>query len=115
MARIFKYPLRVEQREMIQMHEGSTILSLGVENEAPVIYALVPNEKKPLEPRFIRVVTTGDEFNPAGVSFIGSVKLGGKPWFVAHVFEQRMGVVDPISPRWTDDFKEIQKELRDAD
>jgi hypothetical protein len=112
MARVFKYVLRVEQREMIFMPEGAQIISLGVENEAPVLYVVIPDEDVPLEQRFIRVVTTGDEFNHKGCAFIGTVKLND--WFVAHVFEQMPAIGDSTNRRWLQDFRQIRNEIGNA-
>jgi hypothetical protein len=105
--RIFKYPLRVEQRELVMMPEEAQILSVQVQNSIPVLYALVDDSAK-LQARIIRTVTTGEEFNLEG-RFIGTFILEG--WFVGHVFEQDEGVEDSRSSRFVEDFREIRQAI----
>jgi hypothetical protein len=105
--RIFKYPLRVEQRELVMMPEEAQILSVQVQNGIPVLYALVDDSAKP-QARIIRTVTTGEEFNLEG-RFIGTFILEG--WFVGHVFEQDGGIEDSRSSRFAEDFREIRQAI----
>lgn len=112
-ARVFKYPLQLEQREMLMMPVGAKILTVTMQNDMPVLYALV-DESYPPCPRIIRTVTTGDEFDPTMSEYIGTIQAGSPSWFVAHVFEQFEGFGETPSTRWAEDFKQIREELSDA-
>lgn len=112
-ARIFKYPLALKPREMIFMPEGAKMLSVCWQDGMPVLYAQV-REGNPLKPRIIRVVTTGEDFNVACCSFIGTIQAGDPTWFIAHVYEQWGKVKnDVVSERFADDYAQIQIEMRD--
>lgn len=112
MKRIFKYPLTVEPRQLLQIHKDAEILSVQVQmSEFPVLYALVESGTTELETRIIRGVTTGEEFNGDGCWYVGTVIL--KNWFVWHVWEQFGKEPDPISDRFKDDRKQINDELEE--
>jgi hypothetical protein len=106
--RVFKYPLAIEQRELLHLPRDAKIISVVVQNGAPVLYALV-DERMPLEQRIIRVVTTGENFGGEDCVFIGTLQIG--EWFVAHVFEQTGVSPDVRSTRFAEDFSDIQKEV----
>lgn len=115
MNRVFKYPLEVEQRQLVQMPIDAKILSVGSQNESPVVWALleVNNDGTPMHPtgaRIIRGVTTGEEFIAAGCEFIGTVTL--RDWFVFHVFEQTPGVQGDVkSMRFRGEYSDVKVAL----
>jgi hypothetical protein len=113
--RIFKYELNPEGRQMLMMPRGAQPLSVEQQRDLPVLFALVDDEQ-PLESRIFRAVTTGEIFNPENSTFVGTIFLGGdKPeeaWFTMHVWEQPEGVIDPIHPRFADDYHQLQEELK---
>jgi hypothetical protein len=114
MDRIFKYPLALKSREMIQMPEGAKILSVCLQDGMPVMYAQV-RENNPLKPRIIRTVTTGEDFNSACCTFLGTIQAGEPTWFLAHIYEQwGKPKGDTVSERFADDYNQIQRELRDG-
>lgn len=96
MKKILGYPLRAEYvsgsvyweiQSVIPMPCGAKILSVGLQEGRPTLWALV-NPGAPIDMRTIHVVATesslGDEFG--GLRFIGTVVLGCGG-IVIHVFE----------------------------
>lgn len=112
--RIFKYPIKLQSREIVMMPSGAEILSVCVQEEIPVLYAMVAEGNAP-EPRIIRTVTTGEIFNDEWCYFVGTIQYGAPKWFVAHIFVQlEMGQNDPVSDRFADDRRQVQEELGNA-
>jgi hypothetical protein len=112
MNKIWKFPLKLDQREIVYMPDGAKILTVVIQNDMPVLYAQV-NPEAPARARIIRTVTTGDEFNSLGCTYIGTIQAGSPTWFIAHIFEQHGKASDPVDKRWRHDFKQIRRELRD--
>jgi hypothetical protein len=121
---IWKYELDVRQNQLVYMPIDARILSLGVQNDYPVIWAVTSGKGCQTGPRIFSVVTTGEEFEwPSATplpsqhllegEYIGTVTLGKhmsreSAWYVAHVFEGHMSVLDnKIADR-----REISQELR---
>ena len=104
MARIFKYPLAVEPRELVMTHEGAQPLSIVVQGDIPHLYFLV-DESRPLVPLVVRTVCAGETFNAEGSYYVDSFQI--QDWFVGHVFIQSGGVSDPVSDRYAEDFATI--------
>lgn len=110
MSRIFKYELQVESRQLITTPPGSKILSLGVQNEIPVLFVEVNPENAGSEQHVIRTVTTGEVFNAEDCVFIGTVIIKG--WYTCHVYEQAVkGAPDPVEDRFLEDRAQVRKEL----
>lgn len=109
--RIFKYPLEVESRQILTMPIGARVLSIDEQNECPVLFALVDSEAE-FEQRIFRVVSTGEEFNAEGSTFVATVILKG--WYSAHVFEQPAtgGPLDPVSDRFQEDMVQLRDEIK---
>lgn len=97
---------------MIQMPKGAKILSVGMQEGIPCLFAAV-NDQLPHEPRIIRVVTTGDVFGFLGLTFIGTIFAGEPTWFTAHVFEQHTKADDLRDSRFAADFKDIAAEVQE--
>lgn len=110
--RIFKYTLSVVARELVQMPADAIVLSVGVQNEHPVVWAEVevdPETLKaihPVVPKIFRGVTTGESFN-GDLRFVGTVTL--KDWFVFHIFEEypAKGTSTDQRDKIADDYREI--------
>lgn len=90
MKRVYKYPVSLYGRTMVQMPVGSTILSVGVQTvdskNRPVIWALVDPDEKQVTMRNLYVVMTGEQFEHADSDvFIGSSTT--PQGIVFHVFE----------------------------
>jgi len=87
MKTIYKYDLPMENRAIIPMPEGATILKVGVQHNKPVLWALVDSDA-PVTDRVFFVFGTGHSFDLAE-PFIhhGTLLLHGET-FVGHVFEK---------------------------
>lgn len=119
MARIFKYPLEVESRQIIQMPLGAEVISVGTQGELgkrnepnsqmPVLFALIENPDLPCITRIFRTVTTGEVFNREGLQFIGTTFVD---WYTAHVFEVIENNLDPIEKRYQQDMSDIRNQYR---
>lgn len=114
--RIHKVQLQVdwshEIKQMIMMDIGAEVLSLGVQNELPVMWFSTPWPDFKPEPRIFLVTMTGSEYEAIGTHFIGTVAL--KDWYVAHVFEclnPSNDGADIISLRHHQDLVDIRREL----
>jgi hypothetical protein len=83
-------------------------LSVHEQNELLVMFAEVPQPPTNVVPRIFRVVTTGDEYETNGKTYVGSCILGG--WFVAHVFEAHGRTPDPVDLRHAEDFTTLRQE-----
>jgi hypothetical protein len=111
--RVFKFPLQVEQRQMIMVPVGTEFVSVVEENQFPMLYGVmeVDEDEQRVEGRIIRGVTTGEVFNAYGCNFIDTVRLGD--WFVFHVFEQTKASEDPLEGRFRNDYAQIKRDLND--
>lgn len=110
MARIFKYTLLAEQRQLLMMPEGAELLTVKMQDQMPVLYALIPDPEADPVTRIIRFVTTGEVFSDEGLTYIDSFIADG--WFVGHVFEQCNGVgCDPLEERFQHDYAELRQAL----
>jgi len=116
MTRIFKYPLEVESRQLIQIPEGGKVLHLGDQNGLPMIWVEVEPDRKHVT-RVFRTVTTGEVFNSEDSLYIGSHQLGvGDAWYVMHLYEQlpHAAPPDPIEGRFQEDMIQLREELTPA-
>lgn len=92
MQRVYKYPLGLYGRTVVQMPVGATIISVGVQTangkDHPVIWAIVNPDEKRIEMRSLYVVATGEQFERGERDqFLGTnVTPGG---YVFHTFEVR--------------------------
>lgn len=88
--KIFKYILKPEDLQIIEVPKNSILISAEEQFEGIVVYAQFhPEDENRLEERLIRVVGTGKEIEYEGMlMFIDTVKMyGGTLMF--HVYEQR--------------------------
>lgn len=116
MSVVWKYQLDVQQNQLVFMPADAQILSVGVQNDFPVIWVITNGKGVPLKDRIFSVVTTGETFEGSDVGdlHIGTVVLGkdmasGNPsaWYVAHIFACWITVGDEK----LDDRRELQREL----
>lgn len=87
MKTIWKYPLRVEQSQIIEMPHGAELLSIQLQGDQPMLWALVdPHNSKAT--RAILMYGTGWEM-PGGMSlqliYIDTVQIGALVW---HYFDR---------------------------
>ena len=87
---IYKYVLKMEDQQFIELHKNAEILSVGLQNRNICIWATAPepySEENNLEKRSILIRGTGHPCNFLAKAFIGTVimdQLG----LVYHIFEE---------------------------
>jgi len=81
---IYKYPLRVVNKQHFDMYADSEIIGVQVQDNDIVMWAVVDTDRKMIEVA-IRMYGTGEEFADEidDLSFISTVQLGS---FVWHLF-----------------------------
>lgn len=85
MTTIHKFPLEPKDLNIVEMPEGAEILSVQVQHETPVLWAIVDTDRAK-EQRKIRVIGTGHEINACEpLNFIDTFQL--PTGLVFHVFE----------------------------
>jgi hypothetical protein len=89
MNKIFKITLDVIGGVQVQqLPQGAKPLTVGIQNDFPVVWYEVDPEEA-LRPRALRTVTTGEEFDASHAEYIGTVVISG--WHPVHVYEQHGG------------------------
>jgi len=88
MKKIFKYPLEVEDKQVVMMPEDAEILCIQVQHGTPCIWALVDPALAVSQERTLLTFGTGHEL-PSGVemTYIGTYQMHSDS-LVFHVFEQ---------------------------
>lgn len=81
---IWKFPLRIADKVLIEMPAGAKLLTVQMQNGSPFIWASL-DEKEPLGLRRVYVRGTGHELYPAEPHrYVGTFQQGP---FVWHVFD----------------------------
>ena len=88
MKTIYKYPLQVDDVQMVRMPQGATILDVQVQHGQPCVWALV-DPARPLQDRVFCMFGTGHEVPTEDVVLVhlSTIQLSGGG-LVFHVFEQ---------------------------
>lgn len=88
MKTIYKFPLEVEDSQVVQMPLDAEILKVSTQRQRPTLWALCDNEKVP-EDRIIQMRGTGHPCTGlSSEDYIGTfIMLGGD--LVFHVFESK--------------------------
>ncbi len=81
--RIYKYDIDIKGTTEIKIPTVHKIISMGMQGEKIVVWAEVNNETE-LVTKKIRLITTGEMFQPFRRNFIGTFQLFG---FVGHLYE----------------------------
>jgi hypothetical protein len=81
--RIHKYPINARQYT-INCRHGAKILSVGVQGEIPMIWAMV-NPANPPSPIRVIMMLTGEDMPEGNWDFLGTVLLEGGN-YVLHVY-----------------------------
>ena len=84
--KIFKWTLRIDGWQEIEMPIGSQILSMQIQNENPQLWVLA-DENNATEKRSFITCGTGQEIPVDVVDYIGSYQIKNGS-LVFHVFEQ---------------------------
>lgn len=82
--RIWKYEL-ASSDNTIQMPAGSQVLTAQSQHGRPCLWAEVDPDLRTESRRFV-VKTTGEAFNPRGLTYVGTVQVEGG-LIVLHVYE----------------------------
>ena len=85
-TRIFKYPLKIEDEQIIKIPLGYRILTVQVKDNVPCLWALVDDEEIHIVRCKIKTVGTGCSFDVNPWWYIGTYQLNQ---LVFHVFEYR--------------------------
>ncbi len=85
-SKIYKYPLKVVDRQVVEIPRGSTVMCAHVQDGVICLWAEVPQPcdifpERPLEGLLITIVGTGHSV-PAFNKYIGTVQLGGFVWHI---------------------------------
>ena len=84
---IYKYQLKVTDKQNVVLPVGAEILTVQSQNEAPCLWAMVDETEQRKTPRLIRTIGTGHPIEHfAGLSYIGTYQIAGGS-FVFHIFE----------------------------
>lgn len=63
MLTIYKYPLKLEENQIIKMPAGAEILTVQLQKNKPVLWAKVDDESPKEESVMIKLAVTGGELN----------------------------------------------------
>jgi hypothetical protein len=85
---IYKYPLELTDSQELFLPKDGLILSVQIQRNQIMLWALVDSNVKDHERRIIRIYGTGQEHIPASeLRFIATVQMNNGQ-FVWHVFEE---------------------------
>lgn len=88
MITIWKFPLKVEDRQRISLPFGAELLSVQMQHDKPCLWARVHTDQ-PLEDRVIFTQGTGNPIPEGAGRFIGTYQLNGGN-LVFHVFDSKV-------------------------
>jgi hypothetical protein len=84
-TQVWKYPLKVEDKQWVELPRGAKILSVDVQNGTPCLWAQVDTEA--VTDRILIVTHgTGHPMKSNNMQFIGTYQLEGGS-FIGHVFK----------------------------
>ena len=81
--RIYKYPLELNDAQMVLLPPNYKILHVGEQNRQLTMWAAVEPSPEIVEV-MIEIIGTGNDYNPEGKTFLGTVIQGE---FVWHIFK----------------------------
>lgn len=88
MKRVYKYNLIVCGKQYLSLPVGSVILSVAVQCNLPVLYALVDTTISETETYYVNVLFTGVDCNEQAEHFVGTLQIES---LVLHVFVKAVG------------------------
>jgi len=84
---VWKFPLRVDDTQTIEMPSGSEVLCVQNQSDTPTLWARVPNVHAPMMERKFHLIGTGHQAGTRDLrQYIGTVQIMGG-MLVFHVFE----------------------------
>lgn len=81
---IWKYTIAQAGPSAVLMPKGATVLSVGVQNGTPVVWALVDPASPQSNRHFYTALTGASIPRPEEWRFVGTFQID---WFVGHLFE----------------------------
>lgn len=87
MRTIWKFPLKVTDRQFVNMPLNAEILTVQNQNGAACLWALVDPEQQIVEARAFEVIGTGNPIGDGRRRYIGTFQ---QPPLVWHVFEREV-------------------------
>jgi hypothetical protein len=84
--KIYKWTLKLLDRQIIPMPEGSEILTVQAQNGVPCLWAVVNETAQPV-PRVIAIYGTGNPMPEMYGKYIASFQQVGFVWHVFELFE----------------------------
>jgi hypothetical protein len=84
MKRIWKFPLKITDRQTITVPMFHKILTVQMQNGVPTVWVLVDPETEEIQVEFT-IVGTGNPTDVSACDYVGSVQERG---FVWHVFSR---------------------------
>lgn len=89
MKTIHKYEMKLyNMTQYVELPENAVVLSVGVQRNKPVIWAMV-NHGAPMEQRKFWLLETGAMFENTPGRFIGTIQLNDEANpYVLHLFEE---------------------------
>ena len=83
--KVWKYPLLLQDYQVVEMPFGAKILSFQLQNSVPTIWCLVePTQEKVI--RRFRMVGTGHKIEEGGLQYIGTIQITDIN-LIYHLFE----------------------------
>jgi hypothetical protein len=73
MTIVFKYTLKPLSEQTIRMPRDAALLSVQIQRDLVVVWALV-DPAQPLLDMTIRLIATGESFNPEGFHYLGTTQ-----------------------------------------
>lgn len=89
MKRIFKYPLKVDDLQMVEMPSGAAILTVQTQNGVPCIWAAVDPDAKRIKRAFVTYGTGHPMDDGPAKHYVGTYQLRDGA-LVFHVFTDRI-------------------------
>ena len=84
---VWKYPLKIKDRQIIDMPLGANPLKAGVQDDRLMLWALI-NPDMELLPTTIHIIGTGREFRHEQLVYIDTVQMST---LTVHVFLEHPG------------------------
>ena len=85
MKKIIMYGLKGREREVIEIPKDAVILSAKILLGSVILWVKIDSENKALSPRMFRIISSGINFDDAGLTYIDSIEKDGYVW---HIFEE---------------------------
>lgn len=88
MKTIFKYPIKVEDEQIVMLPINAQILTVQTQHETPCIWALIDKNENRTTPVKVKIYGTGHPIpDSENLTYIGTFQLYGGN-IVFHVFHQ---------------------------